>query len=155
MPDPASADDTLRHELAAARAELQAYRRMRWLLPIARRMNRTAPGAVAPPLPVTDAPPLQAEAPPSAPSRMRGVALAAYRVARPVVRPVAWRSRSFLTGHVMAELLELRTKLDLLLARTEHETNRPLDPGVGSAAERALLTLALESRGPATPTSRH
>ena len=74
------------------------------------------------------------------------MALAAYRVARPVVRPVAWRSRSFLTGHVMAELLDVRTKLDLLLERTEQGANRPLDPGVGSAAERALLTLALESR---------
>ena len=77
---------------------------------------------------------------------MRGMALAAYRVARPVVRPAAWRSRDFLTGHVMAELLDVRTKLDLLLNRTEQGTHRPLDPGVGSAAERALLTLALESR---------
>ena len=126
MPDPVAPDDTLRHE-PAARARLRA---LRWLAPITR-LWRPAPEA-----PVAT----------SVPSRMHGVALAAYRVARPVVRPAAWRSRSFMTGHVMAELLDLRTKLDLLLERTEQGLHRPLDPGVGSAAERALLTLALESR---------
>lgn len=138
MPDPVNPDDVLP----------QTPQRGRWLLWIARYWRRPAPE-----LTVT-APPIAVEAPPS-PSRVRGMALAAYRVARPVVRPVAWRSRSFLTGHVMAELLDVRTKLDMLLARTEPETHRPLDPGVGTAAERALLTLALESRSSPTRPLLH
>lgn len=146
MADPLPTYEMLQQELAAARAELHA---LRWLLPAARLLRRARAEPAATPVvapaaqpdisPMTEPPP----APPSRATGVRGVAMAAYRLARPVMRPVAWRSRSFLTGQVMAELQDHRAKLDLLLQRSGHGV---LDPGVASAAERALLTLALESR---------
>lgn len=151
---------------------------LRWLLPIARLLHRPQdPGPVPPPASMPEAmPESQPAASPFAPppvsphpslpvaptagpalapvprSRLRGAALAAYRVARPIVRPVAWRSRIFLTGELMRELADVRAKLDLLLAhQSQHGSHSPaapgsLDPGVARVAERMLLTMALEDR---------
>ncbi len=169
----------LRQDLAAAQAEIAALRAaaatvaprlleferlrrdmrweaapraLRWLLPVARLLHRPGPEpALAPeptlPAPASDVAPV---APLAGTSRMRGSVLAAYRLVRPVVRPVAWRSRSFLTGELMRELADVRAKLDLALQRLppdgRFQDRAALSPGAGRAAERMLLTLALESR---------
>ena len=169
MSDPSLSDaqaiEDLHRQLAAARAEVlimtprlleferlrremrwdAAPRALRWLLPIARLLHRPEPQ----PAPATAA--AVAPAMPSArTSRVRRTALAVDGLARPVVRPLAWRSRLFLTGELMRELADVRAKLDLALERLQHagvsQSHAALDPGAGRVAERMLLTLALESR---------
>ena len=77
----------------------------------------------------------------------RRLALRLYRMVRPVIRPIAWRTRSFMLGPVLQELAELRAQVS---GRPHSMTSGPavgaLDPGLSQAMERLLLTLALEER---------
>jgi len=79
---------------------------------------------------------LQAPAPP--PSRPRALGLA-YRLVRPVVRPLGWRLRTFMTGHLRDEHALILAKLDEVLAQPGPAVERAM----ADAAERLLLTLAL------------
>ncbi len=83
----------------------------------------------------------------------RRLALAVYRIGRPVLRPVAWRLRAFLTAELMLEMADLRAKQDLMLARMQSQSApggdaAARDPGMARVSERLLLTLALEQRWP-------
>ena len=88
-------------------------------------------------------PPAPPQMPSPRPAWPRRLALAAYRLVRPVVRPIAWRTRTFLTGELMREIAGIRTTQETIIARV----NAPgggIDPGMARTMERLLLTLALE-----------
>ncbi len=69
--------------------------------------------ASQPTVPVTETPRAtwQSPAPPSRPRRslLRGLARIGFRALRPLLRPIAWRLRSFLTAELFDELKGLRT----------------------------------------------
>ena len=84
----------------------------------------------------------------------RRLALSAYKLARPVLRPLAWRTRGFVTGDILRELAWIREQQDAMLrtqAATAHSLTVPaaLSPSLPSAnvMERFLLTMALEDAG--------
>lgn len=77
----------------------------------------------------------------------RRLAFRFYRLVRPVVRPVAWRIRTFMLGPVLQELAEMRTGGRHSFVGAD-ASSRILDPGLALAVERLLLTLALEERSP-------
>ena len=75
-----------------------------------------------------------------------------YRLIRPVARPIAWRSRQFITGELREELAGLRERLDQLVARPVQAPAASADPAMAAAMERLLLTLALQdARDPSPP----
>ena len=78
--------------------------------------------------------------------------LLAYSVVRPVVRPIAWRTRQFLVGDLKAELDGHRIRLDQLIARPVIP-DRTDDPALLGAMERLLMTLALEDGSHSGPDS--
>ncbi len=114
----------------------------------------------APPVPV---PGPVTTAPPPRPGLKRRLAKAAYALLRPIVRPIAWRLRSFGTGPLLAELRQMREAQDA--AATDLNANivrllqnqgveaaqglAPDSPGqaelrrLAEEMERALLTLAM------------
>jgi FkbM family methyltransferase len=70
----------------------------------------------------------------------RRFALLPYRAVRPIIRPLAWRLRTFLTAELQHELRQLRDA-----PRSPPEQSPAVDLSAFSeAAERLLLTLALE-----------
>ena len=80
----------------------------------------------------------------------RRLALAAYRLVRPVVRPIAWRTRTFLTGELKRDIAGIRTTQEAILARIG-AGGGGMDPGMTRTMERLLLTLALEDASNPTP----
>ena len=82
----------------------------------------------------------------------------AYRPLRPLVRPLAWRLRTFLTAELDCELRELRELRSVQLSPPSPPSPSPPSPSpplmtdsmvadlkaFGEAANRLLLTLALE-----------
>jgi len=75
----------------------------------------------------------------------RAAARLAYRLLRPVLRPLAWRLRTFLLGHVRDELAEVRAQQAAMQAQLDQLTAGPaLDASFGRALEAILLTVALE-----------
>ena len=123
---------------------------LRIVMPVARLIRRVHyllhPPRVAPP------PPPPSLGPSVTPPRKMGrrlahwAALAAFRLVRPVARPVAWRLRGFLIGGLSEEVRRLGEQIDRDAgAATEMrhlavEEMRQLAVDV----ERALLTLAME-----------
>lgn len=91
---------------------------------------------------------------PSTQRPRRGLRWRAYRLVRPIVRPIAWRLRSFFVGRVHDELVELRAQVealrasvDMLRAQVEHraaEQREALAPTIMGVMEQALLTIALD-----------
>jgi FkbM family methyltransferase len=77
-------------------------------------------------------------------SRRRRLALLLYRPVRPLVRPLAWRLRTFLMAGIQHELRQLR---DAQVAPPLTAQLPAVDlRAFGEAADRLLLTLALEHR---------
>jgi hypothetical protein len=78
----------------------------------------------------------------------------AYGLVRPVLRPVAWRLRTFLVGLVRddvaelrAQVLALRASVDALRAQVEQravEDREAVAPKILAVMEQALLTIALD-----------
>lgn len=84
-----------------------------------------------------------AASPPAPPQRR--IARLAYRLVRPIVRPLAWRLRSFLLGSVIDELAAIRAEQAAIRAQLEQLTAGPaLDASIGRSLEAILLTVALE-----------
>ncbi len=131
MPDtisetPNEAQD-LRQEVLALRAELAGLR-----------ASATASAGPARPAPS----PLPAQG-----GLGRRMAFAVYRLVRPIVRPLAWRMRSFMLAPVLLELAELRGPTQGRPATLSGgSTPAAMDPALSQAVERLLLTLALEDR---------
>ena len=71
----------------------------------------------------------------------------AYRLVRPVVRPVARRLRMFFVGRLHDEIAELRTELHAVreLIERQHVAERgAADQRVRDVIAQALATLALD-----------
>lgn len=71
----------------------------------------------------------------------------AYRLVRPVVRPLAWRLRTFFAGPLHDEVRELRAEVAALRAELRDRAAREdaaLEPRIASVLEQAILTLALD-----------
>ena len=95
---------------------------------------------------------------------VRRIGMLAYRLVRPVVRPLAWRLRRFLTIEITAELADARFRQEVALQRLDSLVQQPHghasatgpDPRLAEAMERLLLTLALEdSTRPDPPGLTH
>lgn len=71
--------------------------------------------------------------------KARAFARGCYRLVRPVVRPVAWRTRAFLNAPLL-EAMGTRGSQGLLAGDETSDLAR-----IASAVERALLTLTLEA----------
>jgi hypothetical protein len=147
---------------------------VRAVLPLARllrRLHGTAPATAPVPEPAVPPPGEAARQPAAAPptrrSWKRRLALLAYRPVRPLIRPLVWRSRSFLTGEIMAELARQNQALQSLLMQSGAPSAAAMlaasaspramsgPPGdtaalqaelrqFGAMLETTLLTLALE-----------
>ncbi|GAC1341593.1 MAG: hypothetical protein NVSMB18_14020 [Acetobacteraceae bacterium] len=93
------------------------------------------------------------------PQRHRSAKRALYALVRPVLRPLAWRLRTFLIGPVRDDIAELRAQQDALIDRLEHlGASRPaqaVDPELAKCLEQLLLTLAVhhDRAGSARPPS--
>ncbi len=82
----------------------------------------------------------------------RRLALSLYRLVRPVVRPMAWRTRSFVTGDILRELAWIREQQDAMLRQSAAAYVMPAAPSSATGPalpsahvmERVLLTMALE-----------
>lgn len=118
--------------------------------------------AAAVPAPVVEVTPaFLVEAPPfasGASSGRRGLVRrlgrGLYGLVRPVVRPLAWRTRQFLTGDIRREIAEFSARQDQLLARpaaSSTTVSAAVDPSFSGAMERLLLTLALEEAREVAP----
>lgn len=132
IPDAPNEADDLRREMQALQAELARLR--------AAPVMRTGPAGTWPG---------RSALVPGQPggALSRRLAFRAYRVVRPIVRPLAWRIRSFLLGPVLQDLAELRQQLQGQRPFTAFPaSSTPNDPGLAQAVERLLLTLALEER---------
>lgn len=71
----------------------------------------------------------------------------AWRLVRPVVRPLGWRLRSFFVGALQDEMRELRAQTEALRAELRERAAREdaaLEPRIAAVLEQALLTLALD-----------
>jgi hypothetical protein len=143
---------------------------VRAVLPLARllrRLHGTAPATASPPAPPVEPAHQAVAAPPPRRSLARRLALLAYRPVRPLIRPLVWRGRSFLTGDIMAELARQNQALQSLLLQSGDSGGAammatsaspravPGPPGnpaamqaelrqFGVMLETTLLTLALE-----------
>jgi hypothetical protein len=118
---------------------------LRIVLPLARllrRIARTPVPAASPGLVVqrqTGAPRAKAAA--------KRLARKLYRLVRPILRPIAWRTRAFMAGEVRAELAQLETKLDRISAALSVNETPPTDAReLVRMLETTLLTLALDRR---------
>ena len=70
-----------------------------------------------------------------------------YRLVRPLVRPLAWRTRIFLMGELHAEVVALRSEVAALRAELRErgaQDAQALEPKILAVIEQALLTLALD-----------
>lgn len=96
-----------------------------------------------------------APAPVSAPAaplpRRRPRLHLAYGLVRPVVRPLAWRLRTFLVGPLQDEVGELRAQQEAMRSRLEElaeaNTGPALEKKIADVMGQALLTLALDREG--------
>ena len=69
------------------------------------------------------------------------------RLVRPILRPIAWRTRAFMSAEVRAELVQLNTKLDRISAALSvNEVPRSEAGELFRMLETTLLTLALDRR---------
>ena len=112
--------------------------------PVAPRV--VAPGVVA----IPEVSMVEAVAPRGLGRRLVG---RAYRLVRPVVRPVIWRVRSFLMDELVRQMIDMRAKQDLVLGRLElleHHVRSSsggqtvgITAGQADVLGRVLLTLAL------------
>ena len=102
------------------------------------------------PLPAAAPEPDPGFAPTRASGWQRRLALSLYRLVRPIVRPMAWRTRSFVTGDILRELAWLREQQDAMLR--QRASASPMLPAAAAGPdlpsatvmERLLLTMALE-----------
>ncbi len=69
------------------------------------------------------------------------IAFMLYRIVRPVIRPLVWRTRLFFIGPILQELAEIRE-----VASLEAAKRFVPDPALTASIERLLLTLAIEQR---------
>jgi FkbM family methyltransferase len=90
---------------------------------------------------------------------IRWVALAAYRLVRPVARPLAWRLRGFLIGGLSDQVRRIGERLDAPSAVAPPQAQIPDYSATGEmhrlamVMERTLLTLAMEQVPGARPDS--
>jgi FkbM family methyltransferase len=90
---------------------------------------------------------------------IRWVALAAYRLIRPVARPLAWRLRGFLIGGLSDQVRHIGERLDAPSAVAPPQAQIPDYSATGEmhrlamVMERTLLTLAMEQVPGARPDS--
>jgi FkbM family methyltransferase len=119
----------------------------------------TVPAGVAVAPPHVDIPPGAAAVAPPLGARRRSLAkrvvLGVYGVFRPVLRPLAWRSRSFLTGELRSDVARLELRIQQLggigqvpgvagnLSMVEAELKQ-----FGKMLETTLVTLALDQERP-------
>ena len=78
---------------------------------------------------------------------MRSVLWGVYGLVRPVVRPVMWRLRSFLTGPLREEIGALRSEvagLREVVERQRAQAEVSADERVREVMAQALATLALD-----------
>jgi FkbM family methyltransferase len=153
--------------LLAKRAALldELVRQLRWpdgpaalrtVLPLARLLRRIArtPVPAAPPALVSagqtapsSSPVVQTKPAPRAKAAAKRAARGIYRLVRPILRPIAWRTRAFMAGEVRAELAQLETKLDTISAALSVNEAPPTDAReLVRMLETTLLTLALDRR---------
>lgn len=114
---------------------------VRAVLPLARLLRRLNGGRATAAAPAIAAPP-PIEAPARAPprrSRARRLALLAYRPLRPLIRPLLWRGRSFLTGDIREELARQNQALQSLLMQS------------GATSAAAMLATPSSLRAPPGP----
>lgn len=105
-------------------------------------LERLRPAQIAAPAPVVQPPPLPP--PPPAPPRRRRAVRVAWALVRPVVRPLAWRLRTFLVGDLEGRHARIIDRLDRIDRTLEHKTIPDLDASLIAAAERLLLAVTLE-----------
>jgi FkbM family methyltransferase len=77
----------------------------------------------------------------------RRIASAAYRLVRPIVRPIAWRLRGFMVGGLSEQLRQLNERVGVQPSpsRTSHDGTAATEMyRLAAEMERTLLTLALE-----------
>ena len=125
---------------AALRTVLPVARLLRW---IARTPVPTAPPGLvsAGPTALSSSPAVQAKLPPRAKAAARRLVPGLYRLVRPILRPIAWRSE------VQAELVQLKTKLDRISAVLSVNEVPPTDAReLLRMLETTLLTLTLDRR---------
>lgn len=70
-----------------------------------------------------------------------------YGLIRPIVRPVAWRLRTFFVGALLDETAALRREVAALrdeVAARGREQEAALEPRIAAVLEQAVLTLALD-----------
>lgn len=135
---------------AALRAVLPAARLLRRLS--GRRAPAQLPQEIAIAAMATGPAPLPATYAPIAPPRSlkRRIALAAWAPLRPVLRPMAWRGRGFLTAELHQRMARLESRLDMLAGHAaiddpaEQVNLRVELRQLGRMMEDTLLTLALE-----------
>jgi hypothetical protein len=80
----------------------------------------------------------------------------AWRVVRPIVRPIAWRLRSFFVGPLHDEVRELGAQVAALRAELRERAEREeaaLEPRIAAVMEQALLALALDREARRLPPS--
>ena len=85
--------------------------------------------------------------PPSPDPLPRSLKWRAYGLVRPIVRPVAWRVRTFFVGHLLDEIGELRAEVRTLREAVERERAVQAvaaDERVREVMAQALATLALD-----------
>ncbi len=71
----------------------------------------------------------------------------AYRLVRPVMRPIAWRLRSFFVGSLHDDVRQLRAQVEALRAELRERADREqeaLESQIAAVIEQGLLTLALD-----------
>ena len=79
--------------------------------------------------------------------RPSGVGWLLYRLVRPVLRPVAWRLRTFFAGPLHDEIAALRAEIAALrleIGALERARDQSLEPRIAAVLEQAVLTLALD-----------
>jgi FkbM family methyltransferase len=130
---------------------------LRTVLPLARLLRRIArtpvpaasPGLVSGgPTSLSSSPVVQSQTgAPRAKAAAKRLARELYRLVRPILRPIAWRTRAFMAGDVRAELAQLETKLDRISAALSVKEAPPTDAReLVRMLETTLLTLALDRR---------
>jgi FkbM family methyltransferase len=117
---------------------------IRAVLPLARLLRRLRGTRAAAEPPRGAAPPPAPAAPVMRRSLARRLALLAYRPVRPLVRPIAWRCRTFLTGEILGELARQNYALQSMLAQSG---------SVSASAIQGMLPPFHAASGPPTDTS--
>ncbi len=85
--------------------------------------------------------------PPQPAALPRSLRWRAYGVVRPLVRPIAWRLRTFFVGELLDEMAALRLEVAALRAEVQargREQEAALEPRIAAVMEQAVLTLALD-----------